>query len=185
MPEPNLSPFCVCWSVTAPNIEKHKKVKSLISVRNCKKCYLNRGISRWAGLWEPRSAILHCYWCSFVSNDSSLSPQKFIFQSTFFTKLSNKWYFQNAFEGCFCKVWYFTRVDTKPHEAGPGPLPTSKMELLMTILKLTTFSWKLLLQITLSLLLVEVLDLLLAKYDFLICYTGASFERNITYWTIS
>ena len=64
-------------------------------------------------------------------------------------------------------------------------IPTSKMELLIYDNTELTLNWKLPLQITLSFLLVEVLDLLLAMYDFLICYTAASIERNITYWTIS
>ena len=46
-------------------------------------------------------------------------------------------------------------------------LPTSKMELSVTILKLATLSCKLLLQVASSLLLVVVLDLLLVKCDFL------------------
>ena len=129
-------------------------------MRNCKKCFVNRGISRGAGPWEPKSAILHCYWCPFVSNGSSLSPQKLIFQNTFFSKLSNKWYFQKALKAASVKCdtsQELTRNSIFLRSRGPGPLPTSKMELLITILKLTTFCWKLLLQITLSLLLVEVL----------------------------
>ena len=53
-------------------------------MRSCKKCYVNRGISRWAGLWDLKSAILHCCWCPFVSNHLSLSLQKLIFQNTQF-----------------------------------------------------------------------------------------------------
>lgn len=50
---------------------------------------------------------------------------------------------------------------------GPGPLPMSNMKLLRAILKLKTFSSKILLQIASSMLLLEVLDQLLEKYDFL------------------
>ena len=160
---PNLSPFCIWLSDAAPKIEKHK---NLISVRNCKKCYLNRERSSCAVLREPKSAILHCYWCPFVSNDSSLSSQKFIFQSTFFAKLRNKWYFKTFLKAAFVKCdtsQEFTHEIPYLQEAGPGPIPTPKMQLLMTVLKLTTFSCKLLLQKTSSLLLVDILDLLEAE----------------------
>ena len=48
----------------------------------------------------------------------------------------------------------------------PGTLTTSAMELLMAILKLTTSIWKILLKIALPSLLVNMLGLLLVKYDF-------------------
>ena len=47
---PNLIPFSVWRLDAAPKIEKHKKVKNLISLRNGKKCYVNREISSWAVL---------------------------------------------------------------------------------------------------------------------------------------
>ena len=80
-----------------------------------------------------------------------------------------------SFEGCFCKVLIIhNNLYEIPYlsEAGPGPLPTSKMELLMTILKLTT--------LVEVLVLVELLDLLLAKYDFL-NILGSCFSRMENY----
>ena len=40
-----ISHFCIWWLEAATKIEKYKNVKDLISVRNCKKCYVNREIS--------------------------------------------------------------------------------------------------------------------------------------------
>ena len=39
---------------------------------------MDREISSWADLWKHKSAILHCSWCPFVSNESCFST-KFYF----------------------------------------------------------------------------------------------------------
>ena len=41
------------------------------------------GLSRWAVLWEPKSTILQCSWCTFVSKHGPMSQKKIVFQSTF------------------------------------------------------------------------------------------------------
>ena len=76
--------FASCGRTLPLKIEKRKRVKKLISVRNCKNCYVNMWVSRWVALWEPTSAILHCSWCSFVSNNLPLSQQKYLFPGNFF-----------------------------------------------------------------------------------------------------
>ena len=156
-------------------------------MRNCKKRYVNRRMLSWAGLWEPK--VLFCtaigallfLWMTHLNLHKNLC-----FKIHFFLN----WVINDIFKtlkAASVKCHTSQELTRNPMfiRRGSRTLPTFKMELLMTILKLTTFSWKLLLQITLSLLLVEVLDLLLAKYNFLICYTTASVQGNITYWAIS
>ena len=83
MSGPKLSPFCICWLDAAPKIVKHMKVKNVNSVRNCKKCYVNRGMLSWSALWGPKchSALLlmhFCFeWLIFISTKNCFSGHVF------------------------------------------------------------------------------------------------------------
>ena len=78
---PKVSLFCIWWADAASNIEKHKKIMKVISVRKINATWIEV-LSRWAALAELKSALASVALLLWMANLYFHSI--FFFSNTFF-----------------------------------------------------------------------------------------------------